>query len=553
MGEDKKKNSGRMQVTKGTISILLALAACSAASLLTAGCAGLQARPGDPTASAPHPDPGTPQGAETSSAAVASVAAAPMAALSATPSPPPRADLEAPPLGPANLELEGTEESQSNASLAQTQTGPDSVAASQQAGSQPVPGTSSRAAPEDPTPEPQYADLWERIRAGFALSTLDDPRVEYHLRWFTSNPDYMLRKTERARLYLYYIVEEVEKRGMPMEIALLPAIESAYQPHAYSRARALGLWQFIAPTARRYGITMNWWYDGRRDVLASTRAALDYLEELYQEFGDWHLALAAYNAGEGKVRYLLAYNQHKGLPTDYQHLRLRAETKHYVPKLLAFVSIIADPSAYGITLADIPNEPYFAPLELDAQIDLNVVARLADVPIGDLYDINPGLNRWATAPDGPHRILVPIDKRDALIESLSNLPEDSWVRWQHHRVQRADTLSTIARRYGVTVWTIQHANGLRGTLIREGQDLMIPISARPLTRQMANVTRPPAPQPPPASKGRVVHHVRPGDTLWSIARRYGVYVSQLTKWNLIEPGDILRIGQQLNVFISPSF
>ncbi len=399
----------------------------------------------------------------------------------------------------------------------------------------------------------RYSDLWKRIRAGFALPTLDDQRVEYHQRWYASNPEYILRKTERARLYLYYIVEEVEKRHMPTEIALLPAIESAYQPHAYSRARAMGLWQFIAPTARRYGIQMNWWYDGRRDVLASTRAALDYLEQLHQEFGDWHLALAAYNAGEAKVRYLMEYNRRKGLPTDYQHLRLRAETRHYVPKLLAFVSIIDDPEAFGVKLAEISNEPYFAPVELDNQIDLNIVSRLADVPIGDLYDINPGLNRWATAPDGPHRILVPVDKRDTLLEGLSSLPEDSWIRWQRHHIRRGETLSEIARRYGVSVWAIQRANRLPGALIREGQDLMIPISSRPMTRQVANITRPAAPPRPPAGQAKVVHRVQAGETLWSIARHYRVYVSQIAKWNFMDTSDILRVGQRLNVFISPSF
>jgi membrane-bound lytic murein transglycosylase D len=434
----------------------------------------------------------------------------------------------------------------------------------------PVPSTALQQAPSDAqqssepatpgeatdTPHPaeqkRYADLWDRIRDGFSLPPLDDPRVAFHERWFASNPQYMDRKMERARLYLYYIVQEIEKRGMPMEIALLPAIESAYQPHAYSRARALGLWQFIAPTARKYGIEMNWWYDGRQDVLASTRAALDYLQKLHEEFNDWNLALAAYNAGEGRVHYAIEYNRRKGRPTDYQHLRLRAETLHYVPKLMALVNIVSNPEAYGIQLASIPNEPYFVPVNVGSQIDLNVIAELADVPVGDLYDINPGFKRWATAPDGPHRILVPIDKREQLIEGLNSLPEESRIKWRRHRVSNGDTLSTIARRYGVTVSAIMRANHLRGTLIRVNQNLLIPISTRRLSLQVANVTRPVrASYTPPASQAKVVHRVRYGETLWSIARQYRVYVSQLAKWNFIRPQDILQTGQTLNIWISP--
>lgn len=397
----------------------------------------------------------------------------------------------------------------------------------------------------------QYGDIWDRIRAGFGLPALDDPRVSYHEQWFVKNPQYMDRKVERARLYLYHIVEEVEKRGMPMEIALLPAIESAYQPHAYSRARALGLWQFIAPTARRYGIKMNWWYDGRQDVLTSTRAALDYLEKLYTEFGDWHLALAAYNAGEGKIHYTMAYNQRRGRPTSYQYLRLRAETRHYVPKLLALSRIIANPDAYGIQITPIPNEPYFAPVDIGSQIDLNVVAQLADIPMGDLYDINPGFKRWATAPQGPHRVLVPIEKKEQLIEALNDLPDEHRIKWRRHRVRQGDTLSTIGRRYGVTVSAIKQANHIRGSLIRVNQNLLIPISARRLSRRVANVTRPAPRVAPPKSQAKVVHRVRQGETLWSIARKYQVYVNQLARWNFMHTRDILRVGQRLNIWIAP--
>ena len=392
------------------------------------------------------------------------------------------------------------------------------------------------------------SDIWARLRKGFTMKPLDSPQVEREIKWFVNNPEYMQRMMDRARLYLYYIADEVEKRGMPMEIALLPAIESAYKANAYSRARASGLWQFIPSTGRLYGLKANWWYDGRRDVQASTQAALDYLEKLYNDFdGDWHLALAAYNAGEGKVGRMMRYNERKGKSTDYQYLKLKRETQHYVPKLMAMVSIVADPDKYGVKLASIPNEPYFARVETGSQIDLGVVAKLVDVPVDDLHDINPGYTRWATDPNGPHHLLVPADKKDALIAGLSSLPEEERVQWMHHVVKRGDNLHEIARRYRVTVPVIRTANNLRSNLLRSGQDLLIPISASASapkvirTAYRASTSR--------AVRGEpVIHRVRRGETLSSIARRYNVVVGQLAKWNLMQLSDVLRLGQKLKIW-----
>ncbi|OGI38493.1 MAG: hypothetical protein A2140_10445, partial [Candidatus Muproteobacteria bacterium RBG_16_62_13] len=333
-----------------------------------------------------------------------------------------------------------------------------------------------RVAPAD------HADVWARMRAGFAMKKLDSPLVAVHERWFASNPEYIARMNDRARLYLHYIVEELERRGMPTELALLPAVESAYQPYALSRARASGLWQFIAPTGQLYGLKMNWWYDGRRDVLAATQAALDYLEKLYSEFdGDWHLALAAYNAGEGKIGRMMAYNQQRGKSTDYIHLKLRRETINYVPKLQAIVNIVANPEKYGITLARIPNKPYFAKVETGSQIDLGVVAKMIDVPVADLQVINPGYTRWATAPDGPHHLLVPADKKDALIEGLNKLPAGERIQYRHHVVVRGDTLHEVSRRYGVAIDVLRTTNNMHSNLLRPGQGLLIPVSTRSLT------------------------------------------------------------------------
>ncbi len=394
-----------------------------------------------------------------------------------------------------------------------------------------------------------HADIWGRMRAGFSIPPLDSPLVEREARWFANNPEYMARMMERAKLYLYYIVEEVEKRGMPMEIALLPAIESAYKANAYSRARASGLWQFIPSTGRLYGLKANWWYDGRRDVQASTQAALDYLEKLYNDFdGDWHLAIAAYNAGEGRVMRARAQNRRKGKPDNYTDLKqLKAETRHYVPKLMAMVSIVADPAKYGVQLADIPNEQYFARVETGSQVDLGVVAKLVDLPVDDLHSINPGYTRWATDPNGPHHLLVPADKKDVLIEGLNNLPDEERIQWQHHAVKRGETLHEIGRRYGLNVETLRTANNLRSNLLRVGQDLLIPISARPLT--VAAVRTNFKSSPSVAQRGQaVVHRVRRGDTLSNIARRYNVLVHQLTKWNFIGANDVLRLGQKLKIW-----
>ena len=403
------------------------------------------------------------------------------------------------------------------------------------------------AAFSEPT-APTHADIWSRIRGGFSIKSLDSPLVEREARWFANNPEYMQRMMERAKLYLYYIVEEVEKRGMPMEIALLPAIESAYKPLAYSRARASGLWQFIPSTGRMYGLKANWWYDGRRDVQASTQAALDYLEKLYNDFdGDWHLALAAYNAGEGKVGRMIKYNERKGKSTEYQHLKLKRETVHYVPKLMAMANIVADPAKYGVQLADIPNDPYFARVETGSQVDLGVVAKLMDLPVDELHMINPGYRRWATDPNGPHHLLVPADKKDALIAGLSNLPEDERILWKHHAVKRGENLHEISRNYGLSVEALRTANNLRSNLLRVGQDLLIPISSRPITVAAVRATY----RATTNIAGRsepVIHRVRRGDTLSNIARRYDVLVKQLTKWNIIRSGDILRLGQKLKIW-----
>jgi len=394
-----------------------------------------------------------------------------------------------------------------------------------------------------------YTDLWARIRAGFALPKLNSPLIAQHERWFVENVEFREAMLERAKLYLYYIVEEVEKRGMPMEIALLPAIESAYKPYAYSRARASGLWQFIPSTGKLYGLKSNWWYDGRRDVVAATRAALDYLQKLHNDFdGDWHLAIAAYNAGEGRIMRAIEYNRRKGRPTSFEHLtQLKPETKHYVPKLFAMVHLVADPAKFGITLAEIPNEPYFTTVHTDAQIDLGVVARLTGMEKDDLHHINAGYMRWATHPDGPHQLLVPVDKKEALLAGLSSLDDKDRVQWRHHEVRKGETLHGIARRYGVTVEAIKAANKV--ATLKVGQSLLLPISAHaPIT--VANAPHATPVRGVPRNGQLVIHRVRAGETLWSLAKRYNVLVHQIAEWNVMRPNDVLRMGQKIKIWTS---
>jgi membrane-bound lytic murein transglycosylase D len=293
-------------------------------------------------------------------------------------------------------------------------------------------------------------------------------------------------------------------------------------------------------------------------VLASTQAALDYLEKLQTDFnGDWQLALASYNCGEGKVARLLEANRRKGLPATYSGLTksLPRETQHYVPKLMAFVNIVSDPAKYGVQLPPIPNEPYFELVDAGSQIDLGVVARLTDLPVTELYQINPGHSRWITDPNGPHNLLIPADKKDMLLTGLSTLPDDEWVQWARHEVQRGETIHTIAKKNNVTVEALKSANHLTDNRLTVGQNLLIPAGPGKLA-----LAPPPAPAAPLAAasirgapagkpdKVQVVHRVKTGDTLWNIAKRYSVNVSELREWNLLGPQDIIKLGQRLTVW-----
>lgn len=399
---------------------------------------------------------------------------------------------------------------------------------------------------EDAQPD-QNRDLWDRIREGYAFETQIHPRIDAELNWYASHPEYLGRTLERARPYLHLIVDEVEKRNIPLEIALLPIVESAYQPFAYSRSHAAGLWQFIPETGKRYGLRQDWWYDGRRDVIASTRAALDYLEYLNAFFeGDWMLALAAYNSGEGNVRRAVTRALEAGKPTDFWSLPLPRETRAYVPKLLALREIFQQPEEYGVILPALPDEPVIARVDTGGQIDLARAAELAGIGIDDLYRLNPAFNRWATAPDGPHELLLPLDAVDRFNLALAVLGDENRVTWTRHLIRDGETLDGIARRHHTTVAILREVNGINGHVIRAGRSLVVP-GTRQGSDFLAHIDlRRNVARAPSSGGGKPQQHiVRSGDTLWNIARKYRVSVKQLTEWNSIDAEASLRPGQRL--------
>src|SRR5580704_16433268 len=306
-----------------------------------------------------------------------------------------------------------------------------------------------------------YPDLFDRVRSGFKLDDVQEHAVDMQLFWFANHPDYLERSFERSELYLYDIASQIEARGMPQELALLPMIESAYEPYAYSRARAVGLWQFIPGTGSRFELKQDWWYDGRRDVVESTRAALDYLQALHDEFnGDWLLAIAAYNCGELAVERAIQKNERLGKPTDFWHLKLPSETHGYVPELLAMRRLVANPARYGIEFSHILNEPYFVQVSTGGQIDMQVVADIAGISAEDLYTLNPAFHRWATDPTGPHRLLVPVDASEGLEQTLAQLTPEQRMRIEHYTVQGGDTVATIATRFATKPDVIRELNDL---------------------------------------------------------------------------------------------
>ncbi len=391
--------------------------------------------------------------------------------------------------------------------------------------------------PRRPLPPPPEPDLWADIRASFVLDhALEQRRVQQELRWLKRHPGYLPRLQARLQRYLPHIHHEVLARGLPGELALLPIVESALDPYAFSHGGAAGLWQFIPATATRFGLPRNWWVDGRRDPVLATAAALDYLEHLNGRLDDWYLAVAGYNAGEGNVRRAL--RKARGGDTSFWALDLPRETSAYVPRLLALAAVVADPAAHGLELPEVLPEPAFVTIETHGQFDLAKAADALDMPVNALYDWNPALNQWATPPEGPHHLHVPIDLAETAQARISSVPEDERVQWLRVKVASGDTLSQIARRHGTDVATLQRANRIRGHNIRAGQALFIPRSSKAMTAY-------PVAARSPARDGN--YQVKPGDSLWSIARDHDVALAKLIRVNQIGPKEVLRVGQRLTI------
>ncbi|MAD77194.1 MAG: lytic transglycosylase [Rheinheimera sp.] len=393
----------------------------------------------------------------------------------------------------------------------------------------------------------ELEDLWQRIQLQLTFEVPQTRPIVEQRNFYSQHQSYLDRVANRAQPFLYYIVQELEKRNMPLELALLPIVESAFDPFAYSHARASGMWQFMPATGTRFGLKQNFWYDGRRDVIESTRAALDYLQYLYNTLEhDWLNAIAAYNAGEGRIGRAIRANQKRRLPTDFWSLDLPAETTVYVPKLLALVDILKRPDDFDIVWKFISNEPKIAVVATEGQIDLAIAAELAGLSVAELQALNPGFNQWATDPDGPHQLVLPIAKVDNFSRMLAETASEDRLQWQRYTVIGGDTLGKIARQHKTTVDAITRLNELTGNTIRIGQHLLIPMSAKAAdSYELSQQNRIAKAQNRSSGDVKTEYIVQSGDTLWDISRAHKVTVAELAKWNGMVQRDPLKTGQKL--------
>lgn len=390
---------------------------------------------------------------------------------------------------------------------------------------------------------PRVNDLWQRVRKGFAMPELGNAYVRRQTAYYARHPEYLQRMFERSRLYLYHIVGELERRNLPTELALLPMVESAFNPMAYSRAHASGLWQFIPGTARRFELDQSWWYDERRDIVDSTSAALDYLAKLHEMYGDWHLALASYNWGENAVARAIARNRRAHKPTDYWHLRMPRETRYYVPKLQALKNIIRDPERYHVKLQRIPNERYFVTLAETPAMDLQLAAELAEMPIEEFVALNPGFNRPLIRSSSEPLLVLPAEKVGVFYDNLAKYDGKSLVSWKVYHPAKGETFGRLAKKFDVTIAELKKVNGVPSWSWRMPKIVVVPTRAE--ARDAVKLPVMYLPPVPAYGALRAVYRVKRGDTLSSIARRYHVTVAALKRWNRV--GKILHIGQKINI------
>ena len=395
-----------------------------------------------------------------------------------------------------------------------------------------------------------FDDVWKRIESQLNIDIPQTRPVVTERNWYAKHPNYFKRISARAKPFLYFIVEEIEKRKMPIELALLPIAESAFDPFAYSHASASGLWQFVPGTGNRFKLKQSWWYDGRRDVVAATRAALDYLSFLHKTLdGDWLNAIAAYNSGEGRVSRAIKRNRKRHLPTDFWSLDLPKETTSYVPKLLALADLLKRSEEFGIEWTPIENKQHIQVVDAKSQIDLAKAAKLAGLELNQLHRLNPGYNQWATDPKGPHKFVVPVDKVALFKKNLAALPKDERMSWKRYLVKSGDTLGGIAGRFNTSLSVLIDVNNIKGNIIQINQALLIPTSSKSLKEYSLTAdNRLVKAQNKKRGSNKLKHTVKSGDNMWDISREYDVNIRSLAKWNGMAPSDPIKPGQQLVIW-----
>ena len=395
------------------------------------------------------------------------------------------------------------------------------------------------------------SDLWRVIADRQEIIVENNPRIQSHIDWISQRPDYLASISKRAEPFLYLVVSELEKEEVPIEIALLPIVESDYYPFSYSHGTATGIWQFIPSTGRMYGLDEDWWHEDRRDVLASTKAAVRYLKDLNRMFdGDWLLSIAAYNAGPGRVQRAIDKNRNQGKRTDYWSLDLPKETEKYVPKLLALGKVLKNPERFNQKLIKIENKPYLEPINLESQFDLALIAQWTNLSIDEIYSFNPGLKRWATPEALPYTILLPVDVVGDFKEILTNQKNRPKVSWTRYKVKEGDSLSIIAQNFNTTINQIQSVNNINGSLIKANSYLIVPLaresegyyslSDAQREKSRLNATK---------NSDKLIYKVVSGDSLWKISRNFDVTVNDLVRWNKIVPTAPLSIGKELVILI----
>jgi len=398
------------------------------------------------------------------------------------------------------------------------------------------------------------SNLWSYIANQQKLEINNNPRIQQQLGWFKKHPDYLTRISERAQPYLYLVVQEIEKEGLPIEIALLPIVESAYYPFSYSHGTAVGVWQFIPSTGRLYGLDQDWWHEDRRHILNSTRAAARYLKDLSKMFnGDWMLAVAAYNAGPGRIQNAVKINQKARKQTDYWSLDLPKETERYIPKLLALSMIVKDPSKFGQQLTPIDNSKFLEVVELNSQFDLALIAQWTGLSIDEIYTFNPGLRRWATPVSLPYELLLPVSTVKSFEDNLEKAGKMPRISWLRHQIKSGDSLIYLAKKYKTTVDQIRSVNELQSDLIRAGEYLIVPLaqenegyyslSEKQREKSRLNTEK---------NAEKIIYKVVSGDSLWKIAVQFDTTVNNLVRWNQLDLSSPLRIDKELVIWVEDS-